>query len=147
VGDPYCHVDDHRELSVADARDLAETFGPMVALEAWQRSRCALCGGEVPLRWMVADHCHDVGWVRGLLCMSCNALEAHGPGRARNLWQGRALAGYLSLPPTAMLGLGVLYRDVGRWKRACEARYQAERDTRLADLAAQEARIAVGARP
>lgn len=77
--------------------------------------------------------------------MSCNALEAHDTGRARNLWQGRALAGYLSLPPTAMLGLQVFYRDVGRWKRACEARYQAERDAWLADLAAQEARLAVGA--
>jgi len=66
---------------VADARDLAEAAGPMVALEAWQEGRCALCGGEVPLRWMVADHCHDLGWVRGLLCMGCNALEAHGPGR------------------------------------------------------------------
>lgn len=43
---------------------------------------------------MVADHCHDAGWVRGLLCMGCNALEAHGPRRARNLQQGKALAGH-----------------------------------------------------
>lgn len=100
---------------------------------------------------MVADHCHDAGWVRGLLCMGCNALEAHGQRRARDLQQGRALAGYLLLPPTAMLGLQVPYRDIGGWKRACEARYQAELDARLADLAAQEARIAarvtIGARP
>ena len=142
---------DPLEFSIADVRALAVSSGPMVALEAWQEGRCALCGGEVPLRWMVADHCHDTGWVRGLLCMGCNALEAHGPRRARDLQQGTALAGYLHLPPASILGLRVRYRDIGGWKRACEARYQAEVDARLADLAAQEARIAarvaVGARP
>jgi hypothetical protein len=142
AGDPFCHVHDPLEFSIADARALTVTSGPMVALEAWQEGRCALCGGEVPLRWMVADHCHDGGWVRGLLCMGCNALEAHGPRRARDLRQGRALAGYLSLPPTTMLGLRVRYRDVDGWKRACEARYQAAHDAREADLAAQAARMA-----
>lgn len=33
---------------------------------------CLLCGlSELK---MVADHCHGHGWVRGILCCSCNAL-------------------------------------------------------------------------
>jgi hypothetical protein len=48
-GAPYCHV--HQSaLDIADVHEHAADSGPMVALEAWQEGRCALCGGEVPLR-------------------------------------------------------------------------------------------------
>lgn len=102
-------------MTVADVLDLARTVGPMVALEGWQDGRCALCGGEVPLRWAVADHCHTTCWVRGLLRMSCNALEAHG-GRARDPHHGQALLRYLDHSAAALLGLRVKYSDARRWK-------------------------------
>lgn len=152
LGDPYCRI--HTSLTVADVHDLARTHGPMVALEAWQDGRCALCGGEVPLRWTVADHSHDTGWVRGLLCMSCNTLQSHGPRNARYPDQGLALDRYLVHPPTLLLGLHIQYRDIrARWRRACAVRHQTELDHMRAELEAQEAlcaarrRVAASERP
>jgi hypothetical protein len=141
LGDPYCHIHEHTSLTVADVRDLARTHGPMVALEAWQDGRCALCGGEVPLQWIVAAHCHDTELVRGLLCMSCNTLQSHGSHRARDLDQGLALDRYLDHPPTLLLGLRIQYRDVrAHWRRACAARHQAELDRLRAKFHVRDAR-------
>jgi hypothetical protein len=142
VGDPYCHVHAGLALSVAEVRALAVARGPMVALDAWQDGSCALCGGEVPLRWMIADHCHTTGWVRGLLCMSCNAQVSHGPRRARDRDRGLAVARYLEHPPAALLGLRVRYHDVRGWKAACAARRHDEAAAVRAALAAQEERLA-----
>jgi hypothetical protein len=118
-GAPYCHV--HLSpLRVVEVLELARSHGPMVALDAWQAGRCALCGGEVPLRHVVADHDHHHGWVRGLLCKSCNALESHGTRSARDARHRLALTGYLEHPPTLMLGLHVQYRDIRmRWRAGC----------------------------
>jgi Recombination endonuclease VII len=125
LGHPYCHVQQHT-MTVADVLDLASTAGPMAALEEWQEGDCALCGGEVPLRWTVADHCHGGGWVRGLLCMSCNALDAHDAqgNHLADPHQALALLRYREHPPAAMLGLRIQYRDVIGWKSICAARHE-----------------------
>lgn len=36
-----------------------------------QNGRCAICGNP-PNRWLVVDHCHQTGIIRGLLCELCN---------------------------------------------------------------------------
>jgi Recombination endonuclease VII len=46
--------------------------GKRAALTAVQDGRCAICGAEVPLH---ADHDHDTGLLRGMLCQSCNNRE------------------------------------------------------------------------
>jgi hypothetical protein len=110
-------------MTVADVLELASTAGPMAALEEWQEGACALCGGEVPLRWAMADHCHSGGWVRGLLCMSCNTLDSHGH-RVANADRAQALLRYRAHPVTAMLGLRIQYRDALGWKTVCAARHE-----------------------
>jgi hypothetical protein len=44
-----------------------------------QEGRCAICQKEpheVAVRWntLCIDHNHGTGWIRGLLCLHCNAL-------------------------------------------------------------------------
>lgn len=48
-----------------------------VEMAEWQAGRCAICGHADVL---VTDHDHRTGWVRGLLCRSCNTLEGCGHG-------------------------------------------------------------------
>lgn len=42
------------------------------ALLVIQGNACAVCGAAGPAR---ADHDHDTGLLRGMLCKSCNAME------------------------------------------------------------------------
>lgn len=112
----------------------------MVALYAWQGGRCALCGGDVPVEFTVADHCHRDGEVRGLLCTGCNALDGHGPGAADCLDRGAALRRYRAHPPMRMLGLRCQYSDCQGWRQWC-AYYDAQQiDHWRVALAAQEHR-------
>lgn len=37
-----------------------------------QEGRCAICKAEPGARSLAVDHCSNTGYVRGLLCMSCN---------------------------------------------------------------------------
>lgn len=44
---------------------------------------CPLCDTDLrtlPLKDVCLDHCHDNGWIRGLLCRNCNAMD----GRVRH---------------------------------------------------------------
>jgi len=72
----------------------------------WQAGRCAVCGtfleGSGPGK-LVWDHGHDTGYVRGLLCGSCNAREPHSsrPEFAR----------YRVRPPAVILGISLFYAE------------------------------------
>jgi len=68
-------------------------------IETWQAKRCAACGVTRPLD---ADHNHDTGYLRGLLCHSCNMREAYA-------WADNPLFGRYRLRPPAVI-LGVLIR-------------------------------------
>ena len=39
-------------------------------LIAGQDSNCGICGNKV--EGLFVDHCHDTGYVRGMLCNTCN---------------------------------------------------------------------------
>lgn len=80
----------------------------------WHSGRCAVCGGfrgDPGRGRLVWDHDHDTGYVRGLLCGSCNTREAHStlPEFTR----------YRVRPPAAILGLTMFYAEpsslVGIW--------------------------------
>ena len=51
------------------------------ALLVIQGNACAVCGAADPDR---ADHDHDTGLLRGMLCKSCNAIE----GKTRSQFYG-----------------------------------------------------------
>lgn len=37
-----------------------------------QQGRCGICGKKPLTRRLAVDHCHKIGFVRGLLCPTCN---------------------------------------------------------------------------
>ncbi|MFM9368075.1 endonuclease domain-containing protein [Streptomyces sp. Da 82-17] len=75
-------------------------------LFAWQRGRCAICG--VSTAACVVDHDHVTGFVRGLLCSTCNLAE--GVRGARD----DPFADYRRRPPTAIVGVALPYRSGDR---------------------------------
>ena len=56
--------------------DLKKSFG--IGLKEYeamlrdQKGGCAICGGKDDFFRLSVDHCHDRGYVRGLLCGQCN---------------------------------------------------------------------------
>ena len=89
-------------------------------LQTLQESQCAICGDEATL---VIDHDHRSGFVRGLLCRSCNTIE----GFSLCLMNveddifpcGRCeLCLYRASPPTAWIGITVVYKSevLGPWQ-------------------------------
>jgi hypothetical protein len=75
-------------------------------LVSWHAGRCALCGsvrGFLGRGGLVWDHDHDAGYVRGLLCCSCNAREPHS---SRPEFQR-----YRARPPAAILGISLFYAE------------------------------------
>lgn len=48
-----------------------------------QKSFCAIC--ENPCNSLNIDHCHDTGFVRGLLCWSCNVGLGHFKNNIKSL--------------------------------------------------------------
>ena len=72
-------------------------------LGRWQDGRCAICGRRND--YLVRDHDHETGFVRGLLDDRCNGREARWFGED-NLFDR-----YRRRPPTAILNLTIRYRD------------------------------------
>lgn len=68
--------------------------GKRAALTAMQGGRCAVCQTGGPLQ---ADHDHDTGLLRGMLCQSCNVREGRTGGDP-------AIDAYRASPPAAALG-------------------------------------------
>jgi len=79
--------------------DTLALLGDGLILSSWQRGRCAVCGG----REQVEDHDHETGYVRGLLCRSCNSME----GAAYRDYP--VFENYRQRYPTLILGLKIRY--------------------------------------
>lgn len=75
----------------------------MHVLEAFQQRRCAICGHKDNLQ---IDHCHESGFIRGLLCQPCNI----GEGKSDH----PTYIAYRRVYPTKVLGLKMLYRHYSR---------------------------------
>lgn len=73
--------------------------GKRAALNQLQGGCCAVCRAEGRL---VADHDHDTGRLRGLICRSCNQRE--GRLRSGNTCEGyEDIHAYLANPPAACM--------------------------------------------
>lgn len=77
-----------------------DTFDTLLAL---QKGRCAVCGCAF-IKTPHADHCHDTGSARGLLCASCNSIE--GQIKAKGFTPAEfatRLQQYLDSPPILII--------------------------------------------
>lgn len=103
----------------------------MQVLQDWHEGRCAACG---PASWKLqADHDHDTGYLRGLLCEGCNRSEPHGSGGPDSLWTR-----YRLRPPAVLLGVQIYWAPpdgakymmslLGPDPRKALLRHQAETD-------------------
>lgn len=70
-----------------------------------QKGRCGFCDTRVLT--MVIDHDHITGLVRGMLCSSCNSVEAN----PRSL-EDPAWIAYWANTPAMQLGIVVMYEDL-----------------------------------
>ncbi|WND24133.1 endonuclease domain-containing protein [Streptomyces violaceus] len=95
-------------------------FDDDAALSLWQNGRCAVCE-DVGFE-LVTDHDHVSGLVRGLLCRSCNTLEATNGG------EDSVFGRYRSRPPTQILGLEMRYWDPFARELAPDRRNETPRD-------------------
>jgi hypothetical protein len=97
---------------IADRSGLGKA-GKRAALTAMQGGRCALCGSAGPL---CADHDHDTGLLRGMLCQSCNNREGRAGADPR-------LDAYRDSPPPA----GLLWMwELPRWRTPADTARTAE---------------------
>ena len=101
-------------------RTYAITAAEYLALLAWQRGRCYICGRRAISRRLAVDHDHASGEVRGLLCSDnergCNKailgnLEA-AAGKAPPMELARRLVQYLEVSPLDQLRAGVASPDL-----------------------------------
>lgn len=113
---------DPGELSESALRRLRASLNdPDIAgldmIQQWHAGRCGICGIE---EYLVTDHDHSTGLVRGLLCRSCNTAEAF-----RTLGPYRR---YRERPPAAILGVQARY-----WSPLARDYAQPQTATREAD--------------
>jgi Recombination endonuclease VII len=83
-------------------------------LVAWHAGRCAICGafrGDPGRGRLVWDHDHGTGYVRGLLCGSCNITEA-GSSRPE-------FVRYRARPPVVILGVSAFYAEPSSAAAVC----------------------------
>jgi hypothetical protein len=100
--------------------DAAESRG-VALLSWWQQGRCAICGR--PDNYLVDDHDHATGMIRGYLCTSCNTREGVTKGETVG-----PFARYRDRPPTAILGIRLRYWDAFRSEYARPELPAARRD-------------------
>lgn len=58
-----------------------------------QNFKCLICGsshGDWGRKYLVVDHCHTTGRIRGLLCHPCNSMLGHGRDNPEFLRKGAA---------------------------------------------------------
>lgn len=78
-------------------------------VKAAQKNCCAVCRRTLEGRQARADHCHDTGKPRGLLCHHCNIIEGMLRGMQLSPVEfGARLALYLESPPAAEFHVGHL---------------------------------------
>lgn len=114
AGHPWCHTQDVNHLSVNLTREVFRYYSPdiaaLIVLADWQGDACAICGFEHKL---IKEHDHDSDFIRGLVCMSCNAHESypknHRSGVEDEPDADLTIRRYLRMPPMRMLGLTAHY--------------------------------------
>lgn len=70
----YCAKKNREKHLMANYGMTAEEWNKMFAA---QNHRCAICGSQHPMHnngHFVVDHCHDLNFVRGILCGPCNSM-------------------------------------------------------------------------
>jgi hypothetical protein len=72
----------------------AEQYGQLLSS---QGGACAVCGTRPKRKRLAVDHDHQTGYVRGLLCTSCNHRVIGGAKEDASIL--RAAADYLDRPP------------------------------------------------
>lgn len=112
---PVTAAEHERAYQAATAESERERECPCEELlVTWHAGRCAVCGafregpGQGRLVW---DHDHDTGYVRGLLCGSCNTAE---PGSSRP-----EFARYRVRPPVVILGVSSFYAAASSVAAVC----------------------------
>lgn len=98
-------------------RNTLPDLSAMAPDEAWEafraahEERCAVCRQEPKATAkrkakLIIDHCHVTGWVRGLLCRSCNQRAGSGWLHQRlSLSETPVVDLYVQFPPAARCGL------------------------------------------
>lgn len=97
----------HKDRLRALKREVETGFSPALfdATMAFQDGKCGICKctlAELPKPQVHADHCHETGQPRGVLCGNCNTAI----GRLGDNIEGiRRVLAYLENPPAAAMGL------------------------------------------
>ena len=77
-GKIYYAKNRHKIRALARDRQLRYLYGinqeDYNKLLASQNSQCAICGKASHEHYLMVDHCHTTGKVRGLLCRYCNFI-------------------------------------------------------------------------
>lgn len=81
------------------------------AIYEYQGGKCYICERATGARKRLSvDHCHETGFIRGLLCSPCNRdVLGHLRDSVRALW--RAIT-YLIFPPAQRIGIYIITPDM-----------------------------------
>lgn len=81
------------------------------AIYEYQGGKCYICERATGVRKKLSvDHCHETGFIRGLLCGPCNRdVLGHLRDSVKALW--RAIT-YLIFPPAQRIGIYVIAPDM-----------------------------------